>query len=442
MGGLFGIFNTPENISPAQTVFFGLHALQHRGQDGCGIAVNDDGTIVYHKDLGMVSTVFNDTVIANLGGGKTAIGQVRSADEKSNTRENTQPLVTKYHKGTLSIIMNGNVINSDKLRAELEDAGVMFQTTSDAELIANLVSRERLSSSSIDEALQKAMKKIHGGYAIVIMSPSKLIAARDPHGYRPLVIGELDGSTIFTSETVACDAVGAKVVRDVLPGEVVVVNRDGLQPYRDNCGNQSKICVFEYMYFARPDSVIEDESVYEVRKRAGELLAADSPVAADLVIGVPDSGISAAIGYSEKSGIPYGAGLIKNKYVAREFVSAVKGDTIRIKLNALKSAVNGKRVIMVDDSIIRGASGRYIVQLLRNAGAKEVHVRVASPKFLYECNYGTVFPPMDTYAAQKYTDEEFVKEIGADSLAFLGLDRLEQIKPGGFCDGCFSGKYI
>ena len=450
--GVFGIFDPTGN--PANTTYYGLVALQHRGQEGCGIAVNRDREIYHYKDVGLVNDVFNEEILGKLSG-RMAIGHVRYSTAGGSARENVQPLVLRYIKGTLAISHNGNITNVDEIRKELEHSGAIFQTTADTEIIAYLIARERITAGSIESAVKNAMKKLKGAYSLLVMSPNKLIAARDKWGFRPLQMGKRDDAVVFASETCAFDAIDAEFVRDIAPGEIVTIEaaRDGGDGYfmtedTELCDSvPSSMCIFEHIYFARPDSTIQNEVVHECRKRAGAFLAMQAPVDADIVIGVPDSGLSAAQGYSEYSGIPIDTGFIKNKYIARTFIKPTQGArevAVKMKLNVLKSAVQGKRVIMVDDSIVRGTTSGRIVKLLRDAGAKEVHVRISAPAFKWPCFFGTDIPDRDLLIANNHTTEETRKIINADSLEYLSLENLHNIAPNsscGFCDACFTGNY-
>ena len=450
--GVFGIFDPKGN--PANTTYYGLVALQHRGQEGCGIAVNRDREIYHYKDVGLVNDVFNEEILGKLSG-RMAIGHVRYSTAGGSARENVQPLVLRYIKGSLAISHNGNITNVDEIRKELEHSGAIFQTTADTEIIAYLIARERITSGSIESAVKNAMKKLKGASSLLVMSPNKLIAARDKWGFRPLQMGKRDDAVVFASETCAFDAIDAEFVRDIAPGEIVTIEavRDGGDGYfmtedTELCDSvPSSMCIFEHIYFARPDSTIENEVVHECRKRAGAFLAMQAPVDADIVIGVPDSGLSAAQGYSEYSGIPIDTGFIKNKYIARTFIKPTQGArevAVKMKLNVLKSAVQGKRVIMVDDSIVRGTTSGRIVKLLRDAGAKEVHVRISAPAFKWPCFFGTDIPDRDLLIANNHTTEETRKIINADSLEYLSLENLHNIAPNsscGFCDACFTGNY-
>ncbi|WHH58185.1 amidophosphoribosyltransferase [Petroclostridium sp. X23] len=443
--GVFGIYDK-DGLDCARLTYYGLYALQHRGQESCGIAVNDDGTIIHHKDMGLVPEVFNDVVINHLKG-QIAVGHVRYSTTGASLRENAQPLVTKYVKGTLTVAHNGNLVNAAEIREDLEKNGAIFQTTIDSEVIAYLIARERVKCGSIEEAVTRMMTRVKGSYSLVVMSPRKLIGARDPHGIRPLSIGRIGNSYVLASETCALDSVGAEFIRDVEPGEVVLIDQDGLRSIKTNCIGKSNLCIFEFIYFARPDSVVEGASVYEARKQAGRILAKEHPVEADLVIGVPDSGVSAAIGYAEESGIPYGEGLMKNRYIGRTFIQPDQSQRetgVRIKLNVLKKSVEGKRIVMVDDSVVRGTTSGRIVQMLKDAGAKEVHMRVSSPPFKWPCYFGTDIPSRKQLVASVHSLEEIRKMVGADSLGYLSIEGLSHIAVGtncGFCNGCFSGEY-
>ncbi len=444
--GLFGIFDNGDQLDCAGLTYYALFALQHRGQQSCGIAVNDEGTVTYHKNLGLVPEVFNEEILQHLKG-QMAVGHVRYSATGSNMRENAQPLVVKYVKGTLTLAHNGNLVNATALREELEQTGSVFQGTTDAEVMASLIAKERIHTPNVETAIQKTMEKLSGAYSLIIMSPSKMIAARDPNGFRPLAIGKLGNSYVISSETVGFDAVGAEFLRDVEPGEIVVITKEGIKSILPETKCDSSLCIFEHIYFARPDSVIEGASVHMARKRAGRFLAQEHPVEADVVIAVPDSGIAAAIGYSEGSGIPYDIGLMKNRYIGRTFIQptqAMRENAVRIKLNALSEIVKGKRVVMIDDSIVRGTTCRRIIQLLRDAGATEVHMRVSSPPFLYPCYFGTDIPNRDSLIAVNHTVKEIEEIIGVDSLGFLSVENMMKIAPEskcGFCNACFTGKY-
>lgn len=444
--GVFGIYDC-DGLDAARQVYLGLYALQHRGQESCGIAVNDDGVIFAHKDLGLVPEVFNGEMLESMSGGQIAVGHVRYSTTGCSTRENAQPLVMRHNKGTLALAHNGNLVNAFELREKLELDGAVFRSTNDTEVIAYIIVRKRLKTASIEQAVVAAMDELRGAYSLVLTSPRKLIAVRDPNGFRPLCMGRIGHSVVFSSESCALDAVGAEFVRDVEPGEVIVVDENGMRSYRDHCGGKSTFCIFEFIYFARPDSVIEGASVHLARQRAGRFLARQYPVEADVVCGVPDSGLDAALGYSTESGIPYGFGFVKNRYVGRTFIQPTQGQRsagVRIKLNALKSTVKGKRVVLIDDSIVRGTTSAHIVSMLRDAGAKEVHMRISSPPFLNPCYFGTDIDSREKLIACRMTVDEIRRQIGADTLGYLSTESLDKLAEGancGFCKGCFTGKY-
>ncbi len=448
--GVIGVYDF-QGRNVASDIYYGLFALQHRGQESCGIAVSDTKSqqrkVDSHKDMGLVNEVFD---LENLGQlkGDIGVGHVRYSTAGASTRENAQPLVINYVKGTLGVAHNGNLINAAELRRELEYTGAIFQTTIDSEVIAYHIARERLHSRTVEEAVVRAAKKIKGAYALVVMSPRKLIGARDPFGFKPLCIGKRDQAYFLASETCALETIGAEYIRDVLPGEVVTISPEGgIQSDRSLCQPEEKVgrCIFEYIYFSRPDSQIDGVSVYNSRIDAGRFLAMDSPVEADLVVGVPESGNAAALGYSMQSGIPYGVAFMKNSYVGRTFIKpkqSFRADGVRVKLNAIKEAVNGRRIIMIDDSIVRGTTSGRIVSMLKEAGAAEVHVRISSPPFLWPCYFGTDIPEREQLIAYNRTLEEIRDVIGADSLGYLKVERLEEMVQGlSICKGCFTGKY-
>ncbi len=446
--GVFGMYDLDGN-DIASSIYYGLFALQHRGQESCGIAVSDTfgpRKVDLLKGMGLVNEVFNSENLSKLHG-NIGVGHVRYSTAGESIPSNAQPLVINYVKGTLMLAHNGNLINANELRDELAYTGAIFQTTIDSEVIAYLVARERINAKTAQEAVTNAMKKLKGAYALVISSPRKLIGARDPFGFKPLCIGKRDNAYILASETCALDTIGAEFVRDVLPGEVVTIDKDGIKSDTSMCLPKAKEarCVFEYIYFARPDSNFDGVSVYHSRIMAGRFLAMDSPVEADVVVGVPESGNAAAMGYAMESGIPYGTAFVKNSYVGRTFIKPQqksRESSVRIKLNVLKEAVCGKRVIMIDDSIVRGTTSDRIVQMLKDAGATEVHVRISSPPFLYECYFGTDIPSRDQLIAHNRTIEEINEIIGADSLGYLRVERLKEIAGGlGICTGCFDEKY-
>ena len=448
--GVFGMYDF-DGGDVASTIYYGLFALQHRGQESCGIAVSETngpkGKVTSYKGMGLVNEVFTQDNLEPMHG-DIGVGHVRYSTAGASTRENAQPLVLNYVKGTLALAHNGNLINAMELRKDLEYTGAIFQTTIDSEVIAYHIARERLNSNSVEEAVGRACQKIKGAFALVVMSPRKLVGARDPYGFKPLCIGKRDNAYILASETCALDTIGAEYVRDVLPGEIVTITPEG--------GIQSDLslalpkekearCIFEYIYFARPDSHIDGVSVYASRIKAGRFLAMDSPVDADLVVGVPESGNAAALGYSLQSGIPYGTAFVKNGYVGRTFIrpkESSRESSVRVKLNVLKEAVDGKRIIMIDDSIVRGTTSDRIVKMLRDAGATEVHVRISSPPFLWPCYFGTDIPEREQLIAYNRSIEDIRKIIGADSLGYLGVERLEEMVGGlSICKGCFTGTY-
>ena len=446
--GVFGMYDF-DGGDVASTIYYGLFALQHRGQESCGIAVSETegpkGKVTSHKGMGLVNEVFAQDNLEPMKG-DIGVGHVRYSTAGASTRENAQPLVLNYVKGTLALAHNGNLINAMELRKDLEYTGAIFQTTIDSEVIAYHIASERVKTSSAEEAVQNAMKKLVGSYSLIVMSPRKLIGARDPFGFRPLCIGKRDNAYVLASESCALDTIGAEFIRDVEPGEMVVISPEkGIESHKDMCQKEHGRCVFEYIYFARPDSMIDGMSVYQSRIIAGRCLAKDSPVEADLVVGVPESGNAAALGYSLESGIPYGTAFVKNGYVGRTFIKpkqSQRESSVRVKLNVLKDAVAGKRVIMIDDSIVRGTTSDRIVSMLKEAGAKEVHVRISSPPFLYPCYFGTDVPDSDQLIAYNRTIEEIRQIIGADSLGYLKLERLPELTGGRqFCQGCFTGKW-
>lgn len=444
--GVFGVMSTKrENV--AGIAYYGLYALQHRGQESCGIVVNDDGVFSSYKDLGLVSEVFSKDTLAHLSAGNMAVGHVRYGTTGGATRNNCQPIEVNHQKGKMALAHNGNLSNALELRDKLELSGAIFHTTSDTETIAYVVTRERLITPSIEEAVSKAMDSLEGAYSLILMSSAKMIAARDPHGFRPLCYGKTpDGDYVIASESCALSAVGAEFIRDVLPGEILVFSENGVEARKEHCDKQKKkTCIFEYIYFARPDSVMDGVSVSASRMEAGELLAESYPAEADIVIGVPDSGLEAALGFSKASGIPYGIGLIKNKYIGRTFISPGQNerlDQVRIKLSPVKNVIAGKRVVLIDDSIVRGTTGKRIVKLLRDAGAKEIHMRISAPPFLHPCYYGTDIDSEEKLIACHHTMEEIAEIIGVDTLGYLPLEKLDRLAGSkDYCAACFNGEY-
>ena len=447
--GVFGVYSQTRR-DVASTAYYGLFSLQHRGQESCGIVVNDDGVFSSYKDVGLVYDVFTPPVMEKLGEGGIAVGHCRYGTTGCNDRNNAQPIVVNHIKGNMALAHNGNLVNSAELREELELQGSIFHTTSDSEVIAYIITKERIVSNSIEEAVNKAMDRLKGAYSLVIMSPTKLIAARDEHGFRPLCYGQTpEGDWIVASESCSLSAVGATMVRDLKPGEIMVFDKNGPRSITDHCDKcEPSLCVFEYIYFARPDSVIEGCGVHRARLRAGAFLALEHPVQADIVVGVPDSGIDAAIGFARQSGIPYGIGLIKNRYIGRTFISPgqkSREDKVRIKLNPVRETVEGKRVVLIDDSIVRGTTSARIVKLLRDAGAKEIHLRISAPPFLNPCYYGTDIDSRDNLIACHHSIDEIAKIVGADSLGYLSVENVSKLTDDpncrSYCTACFSGEY-
>ena len=444
--GVFGVI-APDKFEAANFVYYGLYALQHRGQESCGIVVNDDGVFVSHKDLGLVGDVFSGHVLADMPAGKLAIGHVRYGTTGGNNRNNCQPIEVNHQKGKMAIAHNGNLSNAVKLRNKLECSGAIFHTTSDTEIIAYIVTKERLVSASIEEALSRAMDSLDGAYSLVLMSAQKLLCARDPYGFRPLCFGRTaEGRYVVASESAALRAAGADFIRDVEPGEILVFDGKSVISYTEHCKKKKKrLCSFEYIYFARSDSTVDGVSVHGARFRAGEILAAQHPVEADIVVGVPDSGLDAALGYSKASGIPYTIGLVKNRYIGRTFISPGQSsrlDQVKIKLAPIEDNVRGKRVVLIDDSIVRGTTSGQIVKMLREAGASEIHMRISSPPFLHPCYYGTDIDSEGHLIACKYTIEEIAGLIGADTLGYLPVTGLEEmIGNEQYCCACFDGVY-
>ena len=446
--GVFGIWQAKSG-PVAQMAYTGLFALQHRGQEAAGIALSDRGVFRHHKDVGLVSEVFAKDELDRLGEGNIAVGHVRYSTSGNPGRSNAQPIVVRHGKGNMAVCHNGNLVNSTLLREKLEQKGCIFHTTSDTEVISYLLTQERLESGSIEEALERVMNRIDGAYSLVVMSPTKLLAARDPRGFRPLCIGHLpNGGFAAASESCALDAVGAHLERELEPGEIVVVSREGVSSIRSHCLQSTRaLCVFEYIYFARPDSVIEGCTVHDARRCAGKLLAAAHPVDADVIIGVPDSGLDAAIGFSAASGIPYDVGLVKNKYVGRTFIAPsqeLREQMVRNKLNPIRRVIEGKRVVLLDDSIVRGTTIAQLIHIIRETGAKEVHVRISAPPFLHPCYYGTDIDSEENLIAARHSVEETAAFIGADTLCYLSVEDAKKISGQmgcGLCTACFDGCY-
>ena len=444
--GVFGVI-APGSADVAGVAYYGLYALQHRGQESCGIVINDDGVFSSYKDLGLVSEVFSPDTLSKLPQGNMAVGHVRYGTTGGNNRNNCQPIEVNHQKGKMALAHNGNLSNAAELRNTLELSGAIFHTTSDTETIAYIVTRERLRTPSIEEAVSAAMNILDGAYSLVLMSSRKLICARDPYGFRPLCYGMTqEGMYVVASESCALKAIGADFIRDIEPGEILVFGPDGIVSHKEHCGKkEKKLCIFEYIYFARPDSVIDGVSVHGARIQAGRILAKQHPVSADIVVGVPDSGLDAALGFSMESGIPYGIGLIKNKYIGRTFISpgqSTRLDQVKIKLSAIEESIRDKRVVLIDDSIVRGTTSGRIVKLLREAGAKEIHMRISSPPFMHPCYYGTDIDSEEHLIACHHSIEETARIIGADSLGYLPASELGSLIGNcGYCSACFDGKY-
>lgn len=442
--GVFGAYS-PTATDVANLCYYGMFALQHRGQESCGIVVNDDGVFVSHKDLGLVSEVFDGETLSKLPKGNMAVAHTRYGTTGARSRSNCQPVEVNHQKGRMALAHNGNLSNAYELRNTLELSGAIFHTTSDTEIIAYIITRERLITGSIEDALSKAMYSLDGAYSLILMSAQKLICARDPHGFRPLCYGQKeDGTYIVASESCALSAVGAKLIRDVEPGEIIVFSKKGVESKTEHCGRRlKKLCIFEYIYFARHDSVIDKVCVHTARMNAGKVLARTSPVDADLVIGVPDSGLDAALGYSRESGIPYEIGLIKNNYIGRTFIAPdSRLDKVKIKLSAIEEVVKDKRIVLIDDSIVRGTTSGRIVKLLKDAGAKEVHMRISSPPFLFPCFYGTDIDSKENLIACSHSAPEIAEIIGADSLGYLPVEELHALTGNNeYCSACFAGDY-
>lgn len=444
--GVFGMFSKhPQNV--AAVCYYGLYALQHRGQESCGMVVNDRGVFFSHKDLGLVSEVFSPEVLSDFPEGSMAVGHVRYGTTGGSSRKNCQPIEVNHQKGKMALAHNGNLSNAAELRNRLELSGAIFHTTSDTETIAYIVTRERLSAPSIEEAVSRAIHTLEGAYSLCLMSSAKMIAVRDPYGFRPLCYGVLeDGTYIVASESCAITTVGGTVIRDLLPGEILVFTKDGILSRTEHCKTRpNRLCVFEYIYFARPDSVIDGISVHSARIQAGQILARQHPVSADVVVGVPDSGLDAALGYSQQSGIPYGIGLIKNKYIGRTFISpgqTQRQNSVKIKLSPVEAVVRGKNVVLVDDSIVRGTTSERLIRLLRDAGAARIHLRISAPPFLNPCYYGTDIDSREHLIATSMDPDGIARSIGADSLGFFPLDQLSALAGGhGYCSACFDGQY-
>lgn len=445
--GVFGIYSLENNdLDVAGMTYYGLYSLQHRGQESAGIAVSDKETIVFHKDMGLVPEIF-DRVVLNHLKGTMAVGHVRYSTTGASRRENAQPIVVRSRNGQIALAHNGNIVNAAKLREQMEDNGTIFQTTNDTEVLVNLITKHSITSSTLEEAVEKMMKDVKGSYGLILMTANKMLGVRDPFGIRPLCIGKTSTAYVIASESCALDAVNAEFIRDIEPGEIVIIENNEIRSIRPFNYKDTKLCIFEFVYFARPDSVIDGASVQQSRYEAGKRLAIEHPVEADVVIGVPDSGISAAIGFSKQTGIPYGEGIVKNKYVGRTFIQPSQGMremAVRIKHNAIKQTIEGKRVVIIDDSIVRGTTTRRIVQILKKAGAKEVHMRVSSPPLKFPCYFGIDISSRKELVADKLSVDEIKEMICADTLGYLSLEGLLNTPVGskcGFCSACLTGKY-
>lgn len=445
--GVFGIYDLDGgNVVPS--IYYGLTALQHRGQESCGMAVSktsgEIGNVQFHKDLGLVSEVFKKENLDKLEG-DIGVGHVRYSTTGASVAENAQPLVLSYIKGTLALAHNGNLVNTKDLKWELIQTGAIFHTTTDSEVIAFHIAKERVHSKTVEEAILKTARKIKGAYGLVIMSPRKLIGVRDPYGLKPLCIGRRGNTYVLASESCALTSVGAEFVRDVEPGEIVTISQKGISSDRSLATEKHAHCVFEYIYFARLDSTMDGVKIYDARIRGGKSLAKSYPVEADLVTGVPESGIPAAKGFSEESGIPFGFAFYKNSYIGRTFIKPTQKEresSVHMKLSVLESVVKGKRIVLVDDSIVRGTTIKNLIRMLKEAGAVSVHVRICSPPFLHPCYFGTDVPSNDQLIASSNSTEEIRNLIGADSLGYMEIDYLEGMAGGlPLCKACFDGKY-
>lgn len=446
--GVFGIYSKNDSEVLSFLTSVGLSALQHRGEESCGIAINDGGIITNYKDVGLVSSVFKPHILEQMPMGKMSIGHVRYSTTGEPKKENAQPMVIRHAKGNLAVVHNGNLTNALELREELQKSGAIFNSTSDTEVICYIIARERLKTGSIEEAVVNAMKYIKGAYSLLVMTSQKLIAVRDPNGFKPLCMGKLGDDILFSSESCAIDIVGGNFVRDIKPGELVVVTNNEIKSIDARNGAKDGFCIFEYIYFSRPDSTINGLNVHKFREEAGKYLSIQAPVDADIVAGVPDSGLDAALGYSKYSKIPYDMVFVKSKYIGRTFIQSTQKTRkaqVALKLNPIKSTVEGKKIVLIDDSIVRGNTIRRLIKTLKKAGAKEVHLRIASPAFIDICYFGTDIDSKDNLIATQKTVEEIREEVGADSLEYLSLENVRKIVADygitEFCDGCFTGKY-
>ncbi|MFO7637040.1 MAG: amidophosphoribosyltransferase [Clostridia bacterium] len=444
--GVFGIYTNEVSPATAKTVYYALYALQHRGQESAGIAIKNGDTVICHKDMGLVPEVFNNLILSQLSG-NIAIGHVRYSTTGGSDISNAQPMVLRYKNGNMALAHNGNLVNAAAMRLELEAQGCIFQSTNDTEVIANLISRYRVTSTDIVDTLQKVICDIEGSYALVLITPKRLIGIRDPYGIRPLCIGRSENAFFLASESCAFDAVDATFIRDVEPGEIVLIGENGIESVMPEKKEKSHLCIFEHVYFARPDSIIDGAGVSKTRIQSGVQLAKEYPSEADVVVGVPDGGMDAALGYSRESGIPFGYGLIRNKYTGRTFIQpeqTLRDIGVRTKFNCIRSEIEGKRVVLVDDSIVRGTTTKQIVQMLRDAGAREVHMRISSPPYKYPCYFGIDTSTKKQLVASKNSVAAICRLIGADTLGYLSLEGLlssPEHSRSEFCISCFTGKY-
>ena len=440
--GVFGIHGHPE---ASNMTYLGLYALQHRGQESAGIASADGEVITFHKEMGLVADIFSEGILARLPG-HVAIGHVRYSTTGSSELKNAQPVVVDFESGSIAVAHNGNLVNAHDIKRELEVSGSIFQSTMDTEVIVHLIARSR--KERIEDRIVDALNQVRGAYSLLFMTRDRLIGVRDPHGIRPLVLGRTKGDgTVICSESCALDLIEAEFLREVEPGEMVVVDRRGMQSYKPFLPAVERFCIFEHVYFARPDSILGGKSVYEVRKELGRRLARECPADADIVIPVPDSGVPAALGFSEAAGLPFEMGLIRNHYVGRTFIEpqqSIRHFGVKIKLNAVRDVVEGRRVVVVDDSIVRGTTGRKIIKMIRGAGAKEIHVRISSPPTCYPCFYGIDTPLRRDLIAATHTLDEINTYLTSDSMRYLSMRGLHACVPNGkttYCDACFSGSY-
>lgn len=443
--GVFGVYFSDPEKDAVSLVYYGLFSLQHRGQESAGIAAFHDGHIECRKGMGLVGDVFDQETVSSLKG-QSAIGHVRYSTSGSSSVENAQPFASRSKLGSIAVAHNGTLTNADVVRELLEDAGVGFSSSSDSEVIINLVVKNY--KKGLEKALTDTIKFIKGSYALAVLTEDAMVGARDPNGIRPLCLGRLDGGWILSSESCAVDAVGGTFVRDVEPGELVIIKKDEVLSFSFSEKTRRAVCAFEYVYFARPDSVIDSIDVYGARVRAGEILGRESAAGADLVIGVPDSGVPAAIGYGRATGTPFGLGIVKSKYVGRTFIAPDQGareKAVSVKHNVIESEVRGRRVVIIDDSIVRGTTSRRLVSILKKAGAREVHIRICSPPVRFPCYFGIDTPHRRDLISNMNSASELCASLGADSLSFISVEGLlESIEPGnesGYCLGCFTGEY-